>query len=187
MSFRLPESRLAHRPIFSCALPILTALLMALLLAISSGRATAADEPAAKKADDAADQPEPPKPEDVSLTTGDDLELKATYFAGTKGPDSIPVIIIHGLGPKCNRLDFTDVGGLADYLRATLGCAVIVPDLRGHGESTKWSEELQKQLRRGAQAAQGTGQVREAEAGGPRRHAPIRLDCGEETSLEEEQ
>ena len=24
---------------------------------------------------------------------------------------------------------------------------MIVPDLRGHGESTKWSEELQKQLR----------------------------------------
>jgi pimeloyl-ACP methyl ester carboxylesterase len=147
MSFPPPGSRLARTIIPCHALPVLTALLVALSLAISPVRATAADEPAAKKADDAAEQPEPPKPEDVSLTTDDDLELKATYFAGTKGPDSIPVIIIHGLGPKCNRLDFTQSGGLAEYLQTTLGCAVIVPDLRGHGESTKWSEELQKNLR----------------------------------------
>jgi pimeloyl-ACP methyl ester carboxylesterase len=48
---------------------------------------------------------------------------------------------------KSNRLDFVQEGGLAEYLQTTLGCAVIVPDLRGHGESVKWSEEVQKQLR----------------------------------------
>jgi pimeloyl-ACP methyl ester carboxylesterase len=147
MSFALPGSLLARTSILCNSLSVLTALLLALSLAYSPGRATAADEPAAKKADDSADQNEPPKPEDVPLTTDDELELKATFYPGTKGPDSVPVIIIHGLGPKCNRLDFTQAGGLAEYLQATLGCAVIVPDLRGHGESTKWSDALQKQLR----------------------------------------
>ncbi len=148
MSFPLPGSRHARTPVASHALPVLTALLLTLPLAIDPGRATAADEPAAKKADEAADQSEPPKPEDVPLTTDDDLDLKATYFPGRNGPESIPVIIIHGLGPKCNRLDFTQTGGLAEYLQSAGSCAVIVPDLRGHGESTKWSEELQKQLRK---------------------------------------
>ncbi len=35
----------------------------------------------------------------------------------------------------------------ADDNGDNLGLAVIVPDLRGHGESTKWSEEYQKKLR----------------------------------------
>jgi pimeloyl-ACP methyl ester carboxylesterase len=147
MSFPLPGSRLPRTPYFFLAFPVLTALLFALSAAVGPARATAADEAAAKKTDEAADQSEPPKPEDVPLTTDDDLELKASFYPGTKGPESIPVIIIHGLGPKCNRLDFTQQGGLAEQLQGTLGCAVIVPDLRGHGESTKWSDELQKRLR----------------------------------------
>ena len=81
------------------------------------------------------------------LTTDDDLVLKATYYPGMKGQDSIPVIIIHGLSPKSNRKDFTQEQGLARQLQVDLGCAVIVPDLRGHGESTKWTAELQKKLR----------------------------------------
>jgi pimeloyl-ACP methyl ester carboxylesterase len=147
MSFRISRSNLAWTANLSRGLPVLTALSLALTLAFGPSCVSAADLPAAKKADEAAEEKELPKPEDVPLTTDDELELKATYYPGTKGPDSIPVIIIHGLGPKCNRLDFTQAGGLAEYLQATLGAAVIVPDLRGHGESTKWSEALQKQLR----------------------------------------
>ena len=147
MSFPPLGSRLANTIIPCLFPPALTVLLLALSLAFCSGRATAADEPTPKKTDETTEPSEPPKPEDVSLTTDDDLELKATFFPGRNGPDSIPVIIIHGLGPKSNRKDFIEPGGLADYLRTELGCAVIVPDLRGHGESTKWSEEMQKQLR----------------------------------------
>jgi pimeloyl-ACP methyl ester carboxylesterase len=147
MSFRQLGSRFALRRIVFPVWPVLMAVLVAFSVAIDSGLATAADEPAAKKADAAADQSEPAKPEDVQLSTDDELELKATFYPGAKGPESIPVVIIHGLGPKCNRLDFTQAGGLAEYLQGTLGCAVVVPDLRGHGESTKWSDELQKRLR----------------------------------------
>ena len=81
MSFHLPGSRLARTPIAFHALPALTAFLLALSLVYCAGRATAADEPAAKKADETADQKEPPEPEVVPLTTDDDMELKATYFS----------------------------------------------------------------------------------------------------------
>ena len=120
---------------------------MAVVLAIGPSPSAAQDAPAAKKPDDAADE-KVPEPEVPELTTKDELQLKATYFPGTKGQESIPVIIIHGLGPKSNRKEYDDKdSGLASFLQKSLGCAVIVPDLRGHGESTKWSEALQKNLR----------------------------------------
>jgi pimeloyl-ACP methyl ester carboxylesterase len=75
-------------------------------------------------------------PADIDLATEDGLEMKATYFPGTKGQESIPVILLHGFG-KGSRKDFTQEQGLAPFLQEKLGCAVIVPDLRGHGESTK--------------------------------------------------
>jgi pimeloyl-ACP methyl ester carboxylesterase len=74
----------------------------------------------------------PAAPEDISLPTASGLELAATYYAGTKGKDSVPVVLLHGF--KGSRKDYAD---LAPYLREKLGCAVLVPDLRGHGESTK--------------------------------------------------
>ncbi len=84
------------------------------------------------------DEPEKalPKPEEVDLLTDDGLEMKATYYPGTKDEESIPVIVLHGF--KGNRKDFTkEDEGLAWFLQKNLGCAVIVPDLRGHGDSTK--------------------------------------------------
>ena len=36
------------------------------------------------------------KPEDIDLTTDDGLEMKATYYPGTKGQESIPVIFCTG-------------------------------------------------------------------------------------------
>ena len=78
---------------------------------------------------------EPPKAEEIDLTTDDGLEMKASYYAGAKGEDSIPVILLHGF--KGNRKDFTQEQGLAPLLKEKFGCAVIVPDLRGHGDSTK--------------------------------------------------
>ena len=65
--------------------------------------------------------------------------MKATCFPGTKGPESIPVILLHGFSgkEKASRKDFTQEQGLASFLQEKLGCFVIVPDLRGHGDSTK--------------------------------------------------
>lgn len=71
-----------------------------------------------------------PDPEDIDLTTGDGVLIKATYFKSTKGKEAVPVMMIHGY--KGNRHDFD---GLAKTLQAK-GHAVIVPDLRGHGDST---------------------------------------------------
>ena len=82
------------------------------------------DKPAAAKAG-------PPAQEDVTLKTDDGVTLKATYYAGTSGKDSIPVVLLHGY--KESRKDYAD---LAPALQRDLGCAVLVPDLRGHGDST---------------------------------------------------
>ncbi|MGD0900331.1 MAG: alpha/beta fold hydrolase [Thermoguttaceae bacterium] len=107
-------------------------------VAAAWGPAPAAAQPnpggaAARKAAKPAGDEVPP-PEDVSLTTGDGLGLAMTYFPGTKGKDSIPVILLHAM--KGSRQDFIKDGGLAPYLQEKLGCAVLAPDLRGHGEST---------------------------------------------------
>ena len=45
------------------------------------------------------------------------------------------MILLHGF--KGSRKDFTQKDGLAAFLQEKLGCAVIVPDLRGHGDSTR--------------------------------------------------
>jgi alpha-beta hydrolase superfamily lysophospholipase len=74
----------------------------------------------------------PAAPEEVTLEYKDGLQLKATYFAGTKGKESVPIIILHGW--KESRKEYVD---LARYLQTQMGHAVFLPDMRGHGESTK--------------------------------------------------
>jgi pimeloyl-ACP methyl ester carboxylesterase len=92
-------------------------------------------KPAAK-----ADKGAPPKlEEDLVLQTHDRLNLALTYYAGAsiedlqqgKGKKTIPIVLLHGL--KQSRNDYKD---LAHALQKA-GYAVIVPDLRGHGESTR--------------------------------------------------
>ncbi len=83
-------------------------------------------------ADKAAKKDEIPAPEDVVLKTADGLLLHATWYAGTKEKESVPVILVHGF--KGSRKDFE---ALAVYLQKQ-GHAVIVPDLRGHGDSTEF-------------------------------------------------
>ena len=70
-----------------------------------------------------------PAPERILLKTKDQVRLTCVYFASTKGKDAAPIILIHGwkgVGGEFNRL--------GRFLQS-LGHAVIVPDLRGHGES----------------------------------------------------
>jgi pimeloyl-ACP methyl ester carboxylesterase len=99
----------------------------------------AADSPQKTTASKANSADELPKPEDITLTTDDGLRLAITYYPGTKGKQSIPVILLHEW--KHNRTDYTK--GLAPYLQAN-GFAVVAPDLRGHGESTRMTNQRGK-------------------------------------------
>ncbi len=70
-----------------------------------------------------------PPPENVVLETKDKVPIKCTWYAGTLGKKSVPIIMLHGWGGV--RGDYSAV---AKYLQEK-GHAVIVPDLRGHGDS----------------------------------------------------
>jgi len=72
-----------------------------------------------------------PAPEDLVLSTGDGVELALTYYRGRAGRQTIPIVLLHGW--KQSRNDYKE---LAASLQS-LGHAVIVPDLRGHGDSTR--------------------------------------------------
>jgi pimeloyl-ACP methyl ester carboxylesterase len=63
------------------------------------------------------------------LVTKDGVQLRATFFPGLKGKESVPVILLHSF--KGNRNEYSV---LAPFLQSK-GHAVLVPDLRGHGES----------------------------------------------------
>ncbi len=70
-----------------------------------------------------------PPAEDLELFTKDGVILKATFFPGTSGKDSVPILIVHDF--EESRADYA---ALAKSLQKQ-GHAVIVPDLRGHGDS----------------------------------------------------
>ncbi len=74
-----------------------------------------------------------PPPQEISgsqLQTRDGVSLSATFYPGTKNKDSVPVLLLHNW--KSSRKEFAV---LAPELQKK-GCAVLVPDLRGHGAST---------------------------------------------------
>lgn len=75
----------------------------------------------------------PPEPEDIELVTKDGVLLKATWYASRKKTEAVPVILLHQY--RGSRADYRD---LALYLQVEKEHAVIVPDLRGHGDSLKW-------------------------------------------------
>jgi pimeloyl-ACP methyl ester carboxylesterase len=91
-------------------------------LALLASAAAPAYGQAAKK--------EIPEPEDLTLETKDGVSLRCTYYPGTAKKASIPVIMVHGWEGQRSEYD-----GLALALQG-LGHTVIVPDLRGHGQST---------------------------------------------------
>ncbi len=71
-----------------------------------------------------------PPPAEQLLDTKDGLKNAATYLQSTKGKDAPAVILLHMF--KGNRRDMLPLGEMLQKQ----GCAVIMPDLRGHGEST---------------------------------------------------
>src|SRR5262245_57999402 len=66
----------------------------------------------AKNTAPAANQ-EPVKKEDVSLEAKDHLLMKATYYPGKHGKETVPVILVHGFGGSRQ-----DLGDLAEFLQS---------------------------------------------------------------------
>lgn len=68
------------------------------------------------------------------------VKLNAMYFYGNADRETTPVLLLHDIGGK--RQDFTP---LIDLL-VNNGYAVLAPDLRGHGKSTKRYEITQPKI-----------------------------------------
>lgn len=98
------------------------------LLGASPFTAPAVLAQTAKKAAKGGDEG-PPAPVDMTLQSKDGAGIYCTFYPGTLGKKAIPFILIHGW--EGQRGEFK---ALALYLQS-LGHAVIVPDLRGHGQS----------------------------------------------------
>ncbi len=65
------------------------------------------------------------------LLTSDGVQLAATFYPGTQGQDTVPIVLLHMADGS--RKDYLE---LAPVLQEQ-GHAVLVPDLRGHGDSTR--------------------------------------------------
>ena len=110
----------AARFVITLVAIVMMAGLVAPTSAQDKKKAPAAQQPA---------KPKVPKPEDFTVQTAD-VELHCTYYPSTKGKEAVPVILVHPLGGRRTELD-----GLAKQLQEQGDHAVIVPDLRGHGDS----------------------------------------------------
>jgi pimeloyl-ACP methyl ester carboxylesterase len=74
-------------------------------------------------------KPERPAPKAISLTTADGVTLRAMYFPSDKGKEAVPVILMHEWQGQASPYAAI-VKSLWDA-----GCAVVVPEFRGHGGS----------------------------------------------------
>ena len=74
-----------------------------------------------------------PPSESINIETKDRVSLKCEWYPGVNEKDTVPIILLHDWAS--NRS--TSMVGLAASLQKEVGCAVIVPDWRGHGESTQ--------------------------------------------------
>lgn len=77
----------------------------------------------------AQEKKEPPKPRTVELVTKDGMKLRAFYFPSNKGKSAKTVLLVHEWKGQASPY-----AKLVVALRDA-GCAVLVPDYRGHGGS----------------------------------------------------
>lgn len=86
------------------------------------------------------DPPKLPVPEDINRETKDGVALKMTYFGGTLGKKSVPIILLHGWGGQRG-----DMEALALRLQS-LGHTCLTIDMRGHGQSMKVKSVLKGEI-----------------------------------------
>jgi pimeloyl-ACP methyl ester carboxylesterase len=96
----------------------------------------AADQTKAKAKDDEIEIPESVELKGSEFTSRDGVQLHATFYGAPRAKnqpskEAVPVILLHSY-----KGDGKEFSGLAEYLQQR-GCAVLVPDLRGHGESNQ--------------------------------------------------
>lgn len=70
--------------------------------------------------------------EDVTMTTEDGVQLHCTYYPGPETKQTAPMILVHDWEGSRKELD-----PIARWMQQSLKLSVIVPDLRGHGESLR--------------------------------------------------
>ncbi len=73
-----------------------------------------------------------PKFEDITLTTRDGVKLRCTYYPGPETKQTVPMILVHDWGGSRGELH-----PVALWMQTALKLTVIVPDLRGHGNSMR--------------------------------------------------
>ncbi len=76
--------------------------------------------------------PERPKMKTVELVTKDNVTIRAFYFPSDRGKDAVPVIVMHEWQGQASPY-----AALVKALNDA-GCAVIVPEFRGHGLSKQY-------------------------------------------------
>ena len=84
----------------------------------------------------AQDKKKVPKVKIETLKTKDGVTLVCDYYPGTNGKETVPIVMVHGWGGV--RGEFKN---LALAMQSKFGHAVIVPDLRGHGDSVRRTTE----------------------------------------------
>jgi pimeloyl-ACP methyl ester carboxylesterase len=96
----------------------------------------AASAESAEVAVDAPVKPVSGEPRVLELIAKDRVVVHCVYYPGTRGEATVPVILLHGWDGPRGAGSGQDVISLAGKLQKA-GHAVAVPDLRGHGRSTR--------------------------------------------------
>ena len=117
-----PRSQSAQR--FIPVALALAAIAAVLAIALSAPRVHAAE----------GEEPEVAEPVNDSTQTKDGLVLRYTFYPGKGDNKTVPIILLHGFKGQRGVYD-----AFASYLQRQ-GHAVIVPDLRGHGDSTRYAD-----------------------------------------------
>jgi len=106
-----------------------SSLLAAIALGLTAGGFSATGTTYAQRPNKSK-KPKIEAPVDAVARTKDGLKMAMRYYPGPKSRQTIPIILIHGW-----KGQGSDFHRLADHLQRQ-GYSVLVPDLRGHGEST---------------------------------------------------